>query len=103
MLLGSDCLVTFFDACNVFICNIYCTTKCHVLSLKQEHPDQEAAPPALASKFPTKYMASTALTSSSVNITFSNVFFNGGAVDLSSRRHTQLNIVLFWVLDLHAR
>ncbi|KAI3817607.1 hypothetical protein L1987_11403 [Smallanthus sonchifolius] len=53
-----------------------------------------SAPPALASEFPTKYMASASQASSSVNVTFSNVFFNGGAVDVSLGKHTQLNIVL---------
>ncbi|KAK9064060.1 hypothetical protein SSX86_017932 [Deinandra increscens subsp. villosa] len=53
-----------------------------------------SAPPALASEFPTKYMASGSQVSSSVNVTFSNVFFNGGAVDLSLGKHTQVNIVL---------
>ncbi|XP_076961064.1 NAC domain-containing protein 78-like [Bidens hawaiensis] len=75
------------------------------LSSKQEHPNQEAdishpylkkasymlgniaAPPAFASEFPTK-LASVSQAASSVNI-----FFNGGVVDLSLGKHTQLNIV----------
>ncbi|XP_071732949.1 NAC domain-containing protein 78-like [Rutidosis leptorrhynchoides] len=57
------------------------------------------APPAYASEFPTKYMASASRPSSSVNVAsgmihFGNVSFNGGAVDLSLGKHTQLNIVL---------
>lgn len=53
-----------------------------------------SAPPALASEFPTKHMTAASHASTSVNVTFSNVFFNGGAVDLSLGKHTQLNIVL---------
>lgn len=58
-----------------------------------------SAPPAFASEFPTKYMASASQASSSVNVTsgmihIGNVSFNGGAVDLSLGKHTQLNIVL---------
>lgn len=58
-----------------------------------------SAPPAFASEFPTKYMASASQASSSVNVTsgmisIRNVSFNGGAVDLSLGKHTQLNIVL---------
>ncbi|KAJ0764100.1 putative transcription factor NAM family [Helianthus annuus] len=53
-----------------------------------------SAPPALAAEFPTKYMASASQASSSVNVTFSNVFFNGGVVDLPLGKHAQLNIVL---------
>ncbi|KAL8228611.1 hypothetical protein R6Q59_001419 [Mikania micrantha] len=82
-------------------------------SSKKEHPDQEtdisypflkkasymlgniSAPPASASEFPTKYMASASQASSSVNVTFSHVFFNGGEVDLSvGNKNTQLNIIL---------
>nr|GEU31150.1 NAC domain-containing protein 78-like [Tanacetum cinerariifolium] len=53
-----------------------------------------AAPPAFASEFPTKYMAATSQPSSSGMIQFGNVSFNGGAVDLSLGKHTQVNIVL---------
>ncbi|PWA60367.1 NAC domain containing protein 2 [Artemisia annua] len=53
-----------------------------------------AAPPAFASEFPTKYMAAASQPSSSGMIQFGNVSFNGGAVDLSLGKHTQVNIVL---------
>ncbi|XP_071687636.1 NAC domain-containing protein 78-like [Rutidosis leptorrhynchoides] len=58
-----------------------------------------SAPPAFASEFPTKYIDSAFQASNLLNVTSSmirtgNVSFNGGAVDLSLRKHTQLNIVL---------
>ncbi|XP_024991675.1 NAC domain-containing protein 78-like [Cynara cardunculus var. scolymus] len=57
-----------------------------------------SAPPAFASEFPTKYLASEALgsthvTSGMIRIS-SNVSFGEGAVDLSLGKHAQLNIVL---------
>nr|XP_043610890.1 NAC domain-containing protein 53-like [Erigeron canadensis] len=58
-----------------------------------------SAPPAFASEFPTKYLDSASQASNLVNvpsgmIRISNVSFNGGAVDLTLGKHTQLNIVL---------
>ncbi|KAI3734681.1 hypothetical protein L6452_14156 [Arctium lappa] len=57
-----------------------------------------AAPPAFASEFSTKYLASEALGSSHVTSGMirisSDVSFGGGAVDLSLGKHAQLNIVL---------
>ncbi|XP_076928743.1 NAC domain-containing protein 78-like [Bidens hawaiensis] len=81
-------------------------------SSKKENPVQEAdiaypflkkasymlgnlsAPPALAAEFPTKYMTSASQASSAVNVTFSNVFFKEGVVDLPLGKHTQVNIVV---------
>lgn len=86
---------------------------------KKEHADQEtdiaypflkkasymleniSAPPAFASEYPAKYMASGSRGQSSVNVTsgmihISNVSFGGGAMDLSlgGGKKTQLNIVV---------
>lgn len=89
----------------------------HQEQKEKEHQDQEtdiaypflkkasymlgniSAPPAFASEFPTKYMASGSQGQSSVNVTsgmihISNVSFGGGAMDLSLGKNTQLNIVV---------
>ncbi|XP_023762703.1 NAC domain-containing protein 53 [Lactuca sativa] len=86
-------------------------------SSKKEHADQEtdiaypflkkasymleniSAPPAFASEFPAKYMASGSHGQSSVNVTsgmihISNVSFGSGAMDFSLGKNTQLNIVV---------
>lgn len=58
-----------------------------------------SAPPAFASEFPAKYMASGSHGQSSVNVTsgmihISNVSFGGGGMDFSLGKNTQLNIVV---------